>query len=60
MTSLLSFVVIVLAIFVISMLGLALGVVLKKKTPLKGSCRGVACEARGDEARQQGCACSSK
>lgn len=28
----------------LAMLGLGIGVILRKRTPLRGSCRGIACE----------------
>ena len=58
MTSFIPFIAVVAFVVLISMLGLGLGVLLKKKTPLKGSCRGAACEAQGHEGRRhEGCAC---
>lgn len=42
----------------VAMAGLAVGVLLRKRTPLRGSCRGAACEREGEKAMHEGCLCA--
>ena len=48
----------VFVLVLLAMLGLGLGTLLKKRTPLRGSCRGVACEHGGPHQGDGGCLCA--
>ena len=60
MHDIIPFLIVIVLVVLLSMLGLGLGALMKKKTPLKGSCHGVSCESQGKKGHHHGCACGNE